>query len=353
MKITLKLRQDYKSVSFRTNKNGIQEILKMADNAPFLVINPHAEDKRLGKKTEKILAAAKETFGDFGYDMTTKIGDGIPIAKKAVEEGYKTLVAIGGDGTLNELVNVAATTDIKVGMFPGGSACDSHKTHGVPKDFNRAFEIISEAYYERFPVGLAKGDTDRYFIEMINGGFIGETSASLADRFEWAHGEVGYAYAAIRIALKYKLIPSKITIDNEIIREANISALAISLTDCISDFDYIPGNHLRLGDFAIIIVKDVKRLGLVRLLLQAINGKHVKRDNVEILRGKHVLIESETPHIWEIEGEIPSKKTTRMEVKYLPDAISLIIPKGWKYGITKKEKQDGRKRVLKGLQPFV
>ena len=324
----------------------------MADNTPFLVINPHAEDKRLGKKIDKILSAAKDTFGDFGYELTKKVGDGIPIARKAVEDGYKTLVAIGGDGTLNELVNVAARTDIKVGMFPGGSACDSHKTHGIPKDFHRAFEIIAEGHNERFPIGLAKGDTERYFIEMINGGFIGETSDALSDRFEWAHGEIGYGYVAIRIAMKYKPIFSKITIDNKIVRETNLSAFAVSLTDCISDFDYIPGNHPRMGDFAIIMVRDVKGLGLVRLLLQAINGKHVKRDNVEILRGKHVLIESEVPHVWEIEGEIPSKKSTRMEVEYIPDGINLIIPKGWKYGISKKEKREGCKRVLKREEPF-
>jgi diacylglycerol kinase family enzyme len=73
----------------------------MVDNTPFLVINPHADNKKLRKKVDKILNIAKEVFGDFEYEFTTKIGDGIPIGKKAVKNGYKTLVAIGGDGTLN------------------------------------------------------------------------------------------------------------------------------------------------------------------------------------------------------------------------------------------------------------
>ncbi|NHJ85282.1 MAG: hypothetical protein FK734_07455 [Asgard group archaeon] len=201
-------------------------------------------------------------------------------------------------------------------------------------------------------MGLAQGDTDRYFIEMINGGFIGETSAALADRFEWAHAEIGYGYAAIRIALKYKPITSKITIDGETVRNANLSAFAVSLTDCISDFNYIPGNHPRIGDFAVFISRDIKGLGLVKLLLKAINGKHVPNEKLEILRGKHVVIESDRPHTWEIEGEIPSRKSNRMEVTYIPDAINLVIPKGWKYGAALSERKKAKKNVLRRMEPF-
>ncbi|MBN1328008.1 MAG: hypothetical protein JXA54_00920 [Candidatus Heimdallarchaeota archaeon] len=325
----------------------------MADRTPFLVINPNAENKRLGKKLDKILTIAKDTFGDFSYELTTKMGDGIPIARKAVDEGFKILVSVGGDGTLNEVVNVAARTDLKVGMVPGGSACDSFKTHGIPRDFKRAFEIIADGYYERFPVGLAKGDTERYFIEMVNGAFIGKVSADLADRFEWAHNEIGYGIAAVRTALEFKLIPTKITIDNTIIREGNLSVVAVCLTDVISDFEIIPGNNPRMGDFGIIIVKDLTKLKLVRQLLRAIDGKHVTNKSAEFFRGKQVVIESKIPHTWESEGEVASRESTRIEVTYIPDAINLFIPKGWQYGLRKKERAIEKKKVMKKLPPYV
>lgn len=324
----------------------------MADSTPFLIINPCADADRLAKKTDMILNIAKDIFGDFGYEMTKNIGDGIPIGQKAVKDGYKLLISVGGDGTLNELVNVAAKTDIKVGMIPGGSACDSHKTHGIPRDFVRAFEIINEGYSEKFPVGLAKGDTERYFIEMINGAFIGQTSAALSDRFKHMHGELGYAYAAIHTAMRYKPIPTKITIDDKITREVNVSALAVSLTDTIADFEFIPLNHPRLDDFAVFIGKDLTKLKLVHLMLKAYNGKHLKNKNVEIIRGKKIIFESETPHIWESEGEIPSRNATKMVVTFIPDAVNLIIPKGWKYGLRKKERTKPKKNVLKRKPPF-
>ncbi len=324
----------------------------MADNVPYLIINPNAQDKRLSKKIDEILKSAKKAFGEFQYELTTKIGDGIPIAKKAISEGYNTLVSVGGDGTLNELINVAAKTDVKVGMIHGGSACDSLKTHGIPKNFDRAFEIVAEGYHERFPVGHLKGDTERYFIEMVNGGFIGDTANALAGRYEWASGEIAYGYVAIKVIMGFKPIPTKITVDNKIIRETNLSTFAVSLTDCISGFEFIPGNHPRLDDFGIIF-SHKKGLKLIKLLLKAVSGNHLKNtDDFEILRGKHVIIESEIPHTWESEGEIPSRNATRIEVTHIPDAVNLIIPEGWKYGKTSKERNKAKKRVLKHQQPF-
>jgi diacylglycerol kinase family enzyme len=324
----------------------------LADNTPFLVINPEADAGRLKKKVDKILEVAKDVFGDFSYELTQKIGDGIPIGQKAVKEGYNLLISVGGDGTLNELVNVAATTDVKVGLAHGGSACDSHKTHGIPRDYYRAFEIIKEGNFEKFPVGKMKGDHERYFIEMINGAFIGETSAALGDRFAHLHGELGYGYAAIHTAMRYKPIPTKITIDDKIVREINASALAVALTCTIADFEFIPGNHPKMGDFAIFLGWDLKKLKLVRLILKSYNGKHLKSDKIEILRGKKIVIESELPHTWESEGEIPSRNATRIDVEYIPDGVNLIIPKNWTYGARKKDRMKAIKDVLKRKPPY-
>ena len=64
------------------------------------------------------------------------------------------------------------------------------------------------------------------------------------------------------------------------------------------------------------------------------------------------MVESEVPHTWEIEGEIPSRKSTKMEINYIPDAVNLIIPKGWKYGLSKKDRVNAKKRVQKRQNPF-
>lgn len=325
------------------------EIVPMADTTPFIIINPNSNNGKTGKQLDNILAAAKEVFGDFHYELTKKQGDGIPLARKAVNEDYNVLVSVGGDGTLNEILNVVAKTDKKIGMVAKGGSCDAHKTHGIPRDIIKSMQIIDQGYYERFPIGLARGDTDRYFIEMVDGAFTGAVAEASHYRFKWLYGDLRYILLAFLMAYSFKPVYSKITIDDQF-REGNVVVFAVALSDVLAGFDIIPGNHPRRGDFAVIIGKDYRRLKLIYWLIRALNGKHLKSKNIEILRGKKITIESELPFSWEAEGEIFSTQAKKLEFEYVPDSVNLIIPQGWNYCLSKKEKQKAIRRMLKGLE---
>jgi YegS/Rv2252/BmrU family lipid kinase len=317
----------------------------MADTTPFLIINPNSNNRKTAKEIDYIIDVAKDVLTDFDYELTTKMGDGIRLAEKAKEKGYKTIVAIGGDGTLNEIANVVTNTDIKVGMIASGGSCDAHKTHGIPRNLERSLEIISEGYYERFPVGLARGDTDRYFLDMTDGAFTGAVAEQSHTRMKWIHGDLRYMLLAFKMAYTFKPIHSEITVDDQY-REGKVSVFAVALSDILAGFEIIPGNHPRKGDLAVIICKNLRRMRLIYNLLRAINGKHIKNKDIEILRGRNIVIDSEKPMTWEAEGEIYSKKTTRVEFEYIDNAINLIIPKIWKYGLTREERKAAVQAVL-------
>ncbi|MFW9924779.1 MAG: diacylglycerol/lipid kinase family protein [Candidatus Thorarchaeota archaeon] len=318
----------------------------MADNTPFLIINPNANNGKTGKQIDFILSKAKEVFGEFQYELTKKQGDGFRIANKAIKEKYTTLVAIGGDGTLNEILNVAVKTDIRIGMVAKGGSCDAHKTHGIPRNLEKSMQIISEGYSEKFPIGLAKGDTERYFMEMADGAFTGEVAEASHYRMKWLYGDIRYILLAFQKAYSFKPIPSKIIVDNEV-REGNIVVFAVALSDVLGGFEIVPKNHPKIGDFAVILGKDYRRMKLIYWLMRALNGGHLKSEKIEILRGKNIVIESESPMFWEAEGEIFSRNAKRLEFSYHTDAYNLIIPKEWNYELTRKEKQEKLKKLLK------
>ncbi len=71
----------------------------MANSTPFLVINPNVNEGKTEKIVNSILNSSKRILGDFEYELTTKTGDGISIAEKAIKNGFKTILAVGGDGT--------------------------------------------------------------------------------------------------------------------------------------------------------------------------------------------------------------------------------------------------------------
>ena len=318
----------------------------MADASPFLIINPNSNNGKTSKQIEEILTTAKGVFGDFNYELTVKQGDGFLLAKKAKEEGYKTIVSVGGDGTLNEILNIVVNTDIKIGMIAKGGACDAHQTHGIPRHLEKSMQIIANGYTEKFPVGLAKGDTNRYFMEMADGAFTGAVAEASHYRMKWLHGDIRYILLALQMAFNYKPIPSRVIIDGQII-DANATVLAVSLSDVISGFELFPGNHPRKGEFEIVIGEDYRGITLMYWLIKALNGKHLKAKKLQILSGKKITIESEKPMSWEAEGEIFSKKSTKVDFEYHPNAINLIIPKGWNYKLSKKEKAAIIKEQLK------
>ncbi|MHA1366144.1 MAG: diacylglycerol/lipid kinase family protein [Candidatus Heimdallarchaeota archaeon] len=152
----------------------------MADSTPYLIINPNSNNQKTGKEIEKILSTSKNVFGDFSYEVTQQQGDGIPLAKKAIQEGYKTIVSIGGDGTLNEILNVAVNTDAKIGMIAKGGSCDA------------------QGYSEKFPVGWTKGDNERYFMEMADGAFTGAVAEASHHRMKWLQGDLRYIALALQ-----------------------------------------------------------------------------------------------------------------------------------------------------------
>ncbi|MHA1124835.1 MAG: diacylglycerol/lipid kinase family protein [Candidatus Heimdallarchaeota archaeon] len=318
----------------------------MADSTPYLIINPNSNNKKTSKEIELILSTSKNVFGDFSYEITQQQGDGIPLAKKAIQEGYKTIVSIGGDGTLNEIMNVAVNTDAKIGMIAKGGACDAHKTHGIPRKLDRALEIIAQGYSEKFPVGWTKGDNERYFLEMADGAFTGAVAEASHHRLKWLYGDVRYIALAFQMAYQYKPIPSRITVDDQVI-EGAISVFAVALSDVLGGFEIVPGNHPKKGDFAVIYAEDYKRMRLIAQLMRALNGNHIKAKKINIVRGKKVTIESESPMKWEAEGEIFSTEAKKLEFKYIPNAVNLIIPKEWKYELDKKEKSKLAKSILK------
>lgn len=312
----------------------------MADDVPFVIINPNSNGGKTGKELDYILDTCKRVFGEFNFKVTRKLGDGVFLAKEAKEAGFKTIVAIGGDGTLNEVSNVVANTDIKVGLVARGGSCDAHQTHGIPRKLEESLEIVANGYNERFPLGLARGDTDRYFVDMTDAAFTGAAAdADATFGWEWLPADFRYGLIATKIALfNYRPIPSKIVVDDQI-REVKVSAFAVGLSNVLAGFQILPGNHPRRNEFGVLIAKDLKGFRLIYNMLRALKGKHLKnKKHIEVLWGRNVVIESEKPMTWEAEGEIYSRKSTRVEIEYLPNAINLIIPEGWQYETVAEEK---------------
>jgi len=310
----------------------LRRFTKVKKDIPFLVINPNANEGKIAKRIEEILVISKEVLGEFDYKLTTELGEGIPISKQAIKEGFTTIIAVGGDGTLNEVVNAVANTDVKIGLVPTGGSCDAYQTHGIPLDIRSSLKIVAKGHTEKVPIGIAKGDKSRYFIDMVNSGLAGYVNDHEPTWGKpWLKGNLRYTIMAFEAAFKFKAPISKVTVDDQI-RESRLAYFASGFSNIVAGYKLLPGNHPKKGKLGVAIIKDIKGFkflySMMKLMVQSIE----KNKNAEVFYGDTVIIESETPMTWVVEGEIFSTKSTKIEICIHTEEVNLIIPKDWKYG---------------------
>lgn len=303
----------------------------------FLIINPKAGSGKTGKKINKLLPQIIDHFGDIEYEMTTKPRDEVSIVKKAVENGYKTILSMGGDGTASNIGDVLVDyPDVKLGMLLAGSINDWARTHSIPLKLKENMEVISEGYHESFPALKCVGDRTRYAFDHVDGGFVAEAGAAAQHEAKWIkNGFLKYTYLALKYVIKFKNVQVDIQIDDgEILQIDDLSASVFGFSDEIAGFKILPGNSFfsrKNKDIGFVFAKGLKGFSRLQLLLKTSSGKHVDMKGVWLARGKKIIIESERILAWEAEGELFNETEKKVSIEYIDHALNLIVPKQREY----------------------
>ena len=148
-----------------------------------LVLNPRSGGGRTGRHRDRIVAAARDAYGDVTLLETAAVGDGVRGAREAVATGARRVIAVGGDGTANEVVNGLVAMDdpeLVFGLLPAGTGSDLARTLGLSKDPVRAFAAQSDDAQR--PLDVLRGtftgpdgtSVVRYGVNVIGVGMGGE-----------------------------------------------------------------------------------------------------------------------------------------------------------------------------------
>ena len=309
----------------------------------FLIINPNSKSGKTGKRVRKYLKIIKDYLGSIEYELTTKPREEATIAEKAVKEGYKTILSLGGDGTATNIGDVLVSyPDTKLGCISAGSMNDWGRTHSIPTKTEECLEIITEGYSENFPAMKCKGDRESYAFDHIDGGFVAEAGVASLTEAKWIkNGFLKYAYLALKYVIKFKNAPVTIKIDdNEPLVIEDLSASVFAFSESLAGFRMLPGNaHFsrKNKDIGIVIARGLKRLKRITLVLKTSSGKHTEMDGVWLTRGKKIEVASERSLTWEAEGEVFNEKGLKITVEYVQDALNLIVPRERDYNRNAEE----------------
>jgi len=297
-----------------------------------LIINQTAGGGKPKKLVPKIFNIFDSMNFSYHTSWTTSSDGATDLARQAADNGTELIVSVGGDGTINEIINgiLTAKNQPSLGIIAAGWANDFIKSTSIPNDVYQACRVIKEGKTKKIDLGLINQQT--YFANVYGIGFDAEITA-LANQIKTDHpnwtslSAYVYVFAAIRKLLSpIHSIQLKITIDNQVI-EKEILFLAIGNGRVEGGkFNIAPEAKIDDGLLDIWIIQKMTRIRCLRLLPKAIKGTHKDVPEVSFFRGKNILIEASEPITAQVAGEIliPQKK---YQVEILPKKLDLLTPK--------------------------
>lgn len=293
-------------------QTGIKKIL--------FIINPVSGGRSLKKIPEQIKAGIDASMYQFEIKYTETAGHARFIATEAVNQKTDIIVAVGGDGTMNEVASCLIHSDSLLGIIPVGSGNGLARHLGIPLSVNRAIKLINGGHYQMIDTATVN---EKPFISIAGVGY----DALIARKFAGSkkRGFSNYLRIVVQTFIKYKPKKYQINIDGNRIKTR---ALFISFANS-NQFGYqaqiAPKAKLNDGllDICIVQKPGLFEMPLIAnlVLLKMID----KSPHVKIIPAKEVIIERKKRKYVNIDGEA-LKMGKKLEIKIVPSSLKVIIP---------------------------
>ncbi len=306
-----------------------------SNNEPaFLIVNPNASKGKKGGRKKDVVECFKKRGYNVVVGYTSEKGHGELLSENAVRNGFKVIIAAGGDGTVNEVVNgimkAPGREGAKMGIVPLGRGNDFAWIAKIPTDVNKAVDLIVKGETKKTDVGLCKGPEHpegRFFLNGAGFGF--EPMVNFrAMEYKRLNGMPSYIAAFLYILRNppkgYKI---RLSIDGE---ERDLESQQISIANgqrMGSAFMMTPLASIDDGKFDVMFTNHlVSGWGLIKLVLDFLRGAHVrdKRNFTYVRASKVSIVSSEKDVQAHVDGEIFTKEGTQFSLELLPGAIDLI-----------------------------
>lgn len=214
-------------------------------------------------------------------------------AKRAAEAGFDLIVAAGGDGTINEVVNGIAPLENrpKMAIIPAGTTNDYARALKIPRsNVKAAAELIQKQQTVKMDIGKAR---ENYFINIAAGGYLTELTYEVPSELKSIFGYLAYLAKGAEMLPRIKPIKMRLKYEGGEY-EGNASMFFLGLTNSIGGFETIaPDAMLDDGKFSLIVVKTANLFEIVRLITLVLNGgKHV--NDPKVLYVKTNFLEAST-----------------------------------------------------------
>ncbi|MGF2614400.1 diacylglycerol kinase [Rossellomorea vietnamensis] len=268
-----------------------------------IIYNPTSGRELFKKHLPEVLIKLEQAGYEASCHATICEGDATEAARTAVERKYDLVVAAGGDGTLNEVVNGLAEQDYRprLGIVPMGTTNDFARALNIPRDIGAAVDVIIKG--DTIPVDIGRMNSNRYFINIAGGGRLTELTYEVPSKLKTVLGQLAYYLKGVEMLPSIKATDLTIEYDGKLF-EGEAMLFLIGLTNSVGGFEKLaPDASINDGMFSLLILKKTNLAEFIRIASLAVRGDHVKDPNVIYTKANRIKVHSKDKVQLNIDGE--------------------------------------------------
>ena len=301
----------------------------------FVLVNPVAANGTTREVWPQIAAAMEAKGLKFEYQMTTAAFQAPTLVRNALKQGKTTIVAVGGDGTVNEVVNgffegeQPINPQARLGIISRGTGCDLIRTLGIPKDYQGAVEVLARNREQPMDLVLADyqgkdGDAARRWFANIADSGLGATVVNRVNHTSKSSGGfLSYLYGTLWSILSYKNVQARVEADGELVYEGSLVLAAVANGQYFGGgMQLAPMARIDDGKMNLVVIRGMTKIALLFNLARIYKGTHLNHPKISLNPVQEVRVSGKQPLLIELDGELPG--LTPVHFRLMPGAIKVL-----------------------------
>jgi diacylglycerol kinase (ATP) len=295
------------------------------------LVNPASDNGATGRRWPQLAheAAAAGLRGDTFF--SERPGHLPELARAAADDGATLLVAVGGDGTVNEVVNgIAGRDGVEVAVLARGTGRDFVRTYGIPHDPAGAVEVALHGRTRTIDLGRVAyrawsgEERESWFANVASAGMTGAIARRANETTKAFGPKVSYVRAILRVFLGWAPTEMRVTVDGETRTQRLLDVAVANGRFLAGGMMLTPEAEPDDGRFDVLLIGALTKLELAIVMPKVFRGTHLPHPKGELLQGAVVTVDADEALPVQLDGEQPGTTPARFEI--VPRALRVRVP---------------------------
>ena len=292
---------------------------RLPDERALAIVNPVAGNGAGMRVASRIAAEFRDQGMRVDVIQTPAPDEAARLGREGAADGYRVIIAAGGDGTANEIANGIAGSGAALALYPIGSGNDFARALGYPRRRRDVARFIRDARRHTIDVGEMNG---RVFVNTAGIGIDGHVAQRIATTSRFVGKTLGYFAGSLAGIATYRPQAMRVLLDGELHSGRFLTVVAANGTHFGSGMHVAPDASLDDGQLDVVLAGDLSRWSSLVALAKLYRGTHVNGKTILMKRARVIEIELERPMRAQLDGETSTAQ--RFSIRVRPGALEVL-----------------------------